>query len=70
MSARLVNICDQYDALRSRRPYKEALDHATVVDIITKGDERTSPEHFDPRVLAAFVEMAGRFEEIFASFAD
>jgi putative two-component system response regulator len=70
LSARLLNICDQYDALRSKRPYKDALDHTTVVDIITKGDERTSPEHFDPRVLAAFVEMAHRFEDIFASFGD
>lgn len=70
MSARLLNICDQYDALRSKRPYKDALDHATVVEIITKGDGRTSPEHFDPRVLEAFVLLAHRFEEIFASFVD
>jgi putative two-component system response regulator len=70
LSARLLNICDQYDALRSKRPYKDPLDHATAVNIITKGDERTSPEHFDPRVLAAFLEMAHRFEEIFASFGD
>jgi putative two-component system response regulator len=70
ISARLLNICDQYDALRSKRPYKDGLDQATVVGIITKGDGRTEPGHFDPRVLEAFVAMAARFDEIFASFKD
>ena len=70
VSGRLLNICDQYDALRSKRPYKEPLDHAATVGIIEKGDERTSPEHFDPRILAAFVLLAPRFEEIFSSFVD
>jgi putative two-component system response regulator len=70
LSGRIMNICDQYDALRSKRPYKEALDHPTVMRIITEGDERTSPAHFEPRVLDSFTRIATRFEEIFESYKD
>lgn len=67
LTARIMNICDQYDALCSRRPYKPPFCHQKAVDIITLGDGRTMPEHFDPEVLAAFTRIAGRFADIFAS---
>lgn len=65
LAGRIMNIADQYDALRSSRPYKGGLDHAQVVEIITVGDGRTLPEHFDPQVLDAFTQCAGKFMEIF-----
>lgn len=68
--ARLMNIADQYDALRSKRPYKPAFTHARAVEIITKGDGRTQPGHFDPQVLAAFGHCAERWREIYDTNAD
>ena len=64
-SARIMNICDQYDALRSVRSYKKSLSHETAVEIITVGDGRTMPSHFDPDILEAFKRCAKAFREIF-----
>ncbi|WP_291272783.1 HD domain-containing phosphohydrolase [Geothrix sp.] len=70
LAARLMNICDVYDALRSRRPYKPALDHPTVMTIITQGDGRTRPGHFDPMILDAFRSHHHRFRDTFHAFAE
>ena len=68
ISARITIIADQYDALRSSRPYKKAFSHQETFDIITKGDNKTSPEHFDPDILDVFIEINNEFSEIFESF--
>ena len=68
LSARIMNICDNYDALRSKRPYKPAFDHLKSVDIITRGDARIQPEHFDPVILATFKQNHQSFRDIFETY--
>ena len=64
LCARIVAIADIYDALRSPRVYKRGFSHDEAFDIITKGDGRVKPEHFDPEVLQAFVSANKKFDKI------
>ena len=61
---RLMALADVYDALVSPRVYKPALDHATVYKVMTQGDGRTRPEHFDPDILQVFIDRHAEFEEL------
>ncbi|WP_233575809.1 HD-GYP domain-containing protein [Noviherbaspirillum saxi] len=70
LAGRIMAVCDVYDALRSRRSYKDSMTHTAAVRVIAEGDGRTSPAHFDPAVLAAFVRDAEYFEEIFEEHHD
>jgi putative two-component system response regulator len=65
LTGRIMNIIDQYDSLRSKRPYKPCFSHEKTLEIITKGDGRTRPEHFDPAVFDAFIQVADEFDKIF-----
>jgi putative two-component system response regulator len=70
LAARIMNICDIYDALRSKRPYKPAFDHLKSMDIITRGDGRVQPEHFDPVILTAFKQYHQTFNDIFETYSE
>jgi HD-GYP domain-containing protein (c-di-GMP phosphodiesterase class II) len=70
VEARIIIICDIYDALRSKRPYKQPFDHKQAFRIITEGDVKTMPDHYDPDVLRAFIQISPVFEEIFSRYHD
>jgi response regulator RpfG family c-di-GMP phosphodiesterase len=65
IEARILSVADQYDALRNERVYKPSFNHERACQIITEGDGRTMPHHFDPRVMQAFKEKSDRFAEIY-----
>ena len=61
LAARIVAICDVYDALRSRRPHKPPLSHATALEVIVN----QCRGQFDPHLLQALTGCAADFERIF-----
>jgi len=60
LSARIVALADVYDALTSKRPYKEAMTHDTAEKIIIEGKSI----HFDPDLVEAFMVHAHEFDKI------
>lgn len=70
IEGRIMNIVDQYDALRSKRPYKPPFEHEKAFKVITEGDDRTMPWHFDPQILKAFKETAAQFEDVYEKLKD
>ncbi len=57
IEARIVKICDVYDALRDSRPYKNPYPHEVAMEIMKKGDDRVKLSHFDPEVFRAFLNI-------------
>ncbi|AVM74853.1 response regulator [Magnetospirillum gryphiswaldense] len=66
ISARLMAVADVYDALISRRVYKDGMPHEKAVAIIAEG----AGSHFDPDIAAAFIEIQDQFQAIARRFAD
>lgn len=66
LSARLMAIADVYDALISKRSYKEAFSHRDSVEIIEQG----ASVHFDPTLVDAFLHIRDHFRQIADRFAN
>lgn len=66
LSGRIMALADVYDALISKRVYKEAFSHDRARDIIVAGRET----HFDPRLVEAFLAMEGDFVQTAREFSD
>ncbi len=58
LAARIVALADVYDALTSKRCYKQALSHEQAREIIV----RDRGSHFDPQVVDAFLEQEANFQ--------
>ena len=54
----LVHVCDVYDALRTKRPYRDAWEPAATLAYI----ERGVGTEFDADVATAFIAMMGKWE--------
>lgn len=66
ISARLMAVADVYDALISRRIYKEGMPHEEACRIIEEG----SGSHFDPDIVEAFMQIHQEFKDIAQRYTD
>jgi putative two-component system response regulator len=64
--ARILALGDVYDALTSKRCYKDAFSHEKSRSIIEEG----SGSHFDPDVVLAFFEREDEFMKVKMAFKD
>ncbi|SFJ06382.1 HD domain-containing phosphohydrolase [Planctomicrobium piriforme] len=64
LCARIVSLADVYDALTSKRVYKDAYTHEEARKIILE----SSGTHFDPEVVEAFLDCEPAFIEIKQQF--
>ncbi|MBF0266456.1 MAG: response regulator [Gammaproteobacteria bacterium] len=66
LSARLMSLADVFDALISRRCYKDPFSFDESVNIILDGDGT----HFDPEIVNAFMHVKEKFLEISQTYSD
>lgn len=66
VAARLMAVADVYDALISRRVYKEPIAHEEAVRIV----EQLRGKHFDPDIVEAFLEIHPQFNAIAQAYDD
>ena len=66
LSARIMALSDVYDALRSKRPYKDAFSHEKAMDIIMDGRGK----HFDPTLVYIFLGNNSLFRDVFDQLSD
>lgn len=66
LAGRIVALADTYDAMVSKRIYKEAFSHEKAKQFITE----ESGKHFDPRVVQAFLNAEDQFLEVKRRYSD
>ncbi len=64
LCARVMAVADVFDALVSKRSYKDGFPFEKAMDIIKEG----SGSHFDPKVVTAFVALSDQVKKIADSF--
>lgn len=63
--ARVLAVMDVYDALRSKRPYKEPFAHEMAVEII----KEESGVSFDPSIVAVFLEVQAKIDAAYRAMS-
>ena len=63
---RITAVCDVFDALTTKRVYKEAWPLEKAIEQMTADSGR----HFDPDIMEAFLQHLDRFRQIQQDFAD
>jgi putative two-component system response regulator len=66
LCGRIAALADVYDALTTKRVYKNAFGHEVSKSIIVQ----ESGSHFDPEIVSAFLEAEDRFVDIAQRFAE
>ncbi len=66
LSAHIMSFADVYDALRSKRSYKEAYPHDRVIELMVAG----AGKQFNPQMTEIFIDIAHLFDEIFGDLTD
>jgi putative two-component system response regulator len=66
LAARIVALADVYDALTSKRVYREAFTHHLAKNMILED----KGSHFDPDIVDAFVECQAEFKAIHNRFSE
>ena len=66
LCGRIVALADVYDALTTRRVYKSAFGHEVSKSIIVE----ESGSHFDPEIVAAFLDIEEQFIDTRTRFVD
>lgn len=66
LPARIMAIADVYDALSTKRVYKDAFSQEKCIEIIKEG----RGTQFDPYIVDAFLKVTDKFDEIRIKFSD
>lgn len=66
LAGRICAMADVYDALASRRPYKEPWPVEKIVDLF----KQESGKHFDPRLVTLMLKLVPEFQKINAQYQD
>ncbi|ODN30054.1 HD-GYP domain-containing protein [Fervidobacterium thailandense] len=66
IEGRIVALADVFDALTTKRPYKEAIPFDEAVKII----QQESGSHFDPKVVEAFVKRIKDIRNVYEALKD
>jgi putative two-component system response regulator len=64
LAGRLMSVIDVYDALISKRVYKQAYEHDYAIALLKEG----RGSHFDPTIVDAFLRIQNKITQITATY--